>query len=154
MLQGSSGCGRGPNASTGRRTPMEGIEGITDWLKRRPRNAVVAEHVHDIAVTSSRLPDTRHRVQHIGFGVEQALNRDPRGWVRSGPRTARAWVPGWLARKRCQTRWDFPRDRPLSSPRVRSRYSMILRHLQAPSAAVRDHSIQSTNCAPRPWHSR
>jgi hypothetical protein len=54
---------------------MEGIEEITDWLKRRPRNAVVAEHVHDIAVASNRPPDTRDRVQHIGFGVENAATK-------------------------------------------------------------------------------
>jgi hypothetical protein len=51
-------------------------------VARNDRNAVVAEHLHDVAVTGSRLPDTRHRVQHIGLGVEQALDRNPRGWVR------------------------------------------------------------------------
>ena len=133
---------------------MEGIEGITDWLKRRPRNAVVAEHVHDIAVTSSRLPDTRHRVQHIGFGVEQALNRDPR--VRVAVRSAHreSMGAGLVGAEAMSNPLGFSQGSPPQLPRVRSRYSLILRHLQPPSAAVRDHSIQSTNCAPRPWHSR
>ena len=34
------------------------------------RNPVGAKHVHDVAVTGCRLPDTRHRVQHIRLGCE------------------------------------------------------------------------------------
>jgi hypothetical protein len=51
-------------------------------VARDDRNAVIRQHVHDVALSGRRLPDPRHRVQHVGLGCEQALDRNPRGWIK------------------------------------------------------------------------
>jgi len=47
-------------------------------VARDARNAEFPQHCNDVAVAGGELPDARRRVQHVGFGSEQALDRYPR----------------------------------------------------------------------------
>jgi hypothetical protein len=46
------------------------------------RNAVIPEHMRNAAITGGRLPNPYQRVERIWLGIEQALDRDPRGCVK------------------------------------------------------------------------